>query len=279
MARLLGYMANRTDRLPLVLEHERRALAAAPSSDSSPSGWGLGFYQGGEVLHRKRPRSDQDADWHQLGKDIVSDCVLMHLRQPTVGDFRTQNTHPFRMRSWLFAHKGTIPGFAQLKPSMLSTLPDFLKRNIRGETDSELLFHILLSHLNAEGALDAHDVHEQLLLDALRRTVDSVDRASQDAGEEHASLNLLLTNGRSMMAFRRGAPMAYVERRGVGGDAGDKPGSPAILRYAMVASGVGIPADEQGWKTLDDGEVLLIDRQLHPKSLRLSGAPGNDEER
>lgn len=274
MARLLGYMANRTDRLPQVLEHEHAALAATtPSREPAPTGWGLGFYQGGEVLHRKRPRSAEDADWHQLCRDIVSDCVLMHLRQPTVGDFRTQNTHPFRMRSWLFAHKGTIPGFEALKTPLLSALPDFLKRNIRGETDSEVLFHILLSHLNAEGALDAHDVHERHLLEALRATVTFVDEASALAGQAPATLNLVLTNGRSMLAFRRGTPMAFVQRRGVGEEGPPKPGSPAVLRYAMVVTGEAAP-EGSGWQPLADGDVLLIDRQLHPKVMPI--APGTD---
>ena len=85
MGRLLGYMANRADRLRDALHQERHVLAVPPSD--RPAGWGFGFYQGGEVLHKKRPLLESDTlDWEQMVRDVRTDCAVIHLRHATVGE-------------------------------------------------------------------------------------------------------------------------------------------------------------------------------------------------
>ena len=37
--------------------------------------------------------------------------MIGHVRAATVGNLRTENTHPFRYRQWLFAHTGTVDGY------------------------------------------------------------------------------------------------------------------------------------------------------------------------
>ena len=112
MSRLIGYVANRADRIKDAL-YQERAVLRQEAAPGVASGWGVGFYSGDEVLHKKRPtRRGELVDWQSIAGDVRSDCVVMHLRQPTVGDFRAENAHPFRVRSWLFAHEGTIGRFA-----------------------------------------------------------------------------------------------------------------------------------------------------------------------
>ena len=53
MARLIGYMANRADRLRDAFQHERAAISGLPADQRGA--WGIGFYQGDEVLHKKQP--------------------------------------------------------------------------------------------------------------------------------------------------------------------------------------------------------------------------------
>ncbi len=263
MGRLIGYMANRPDRLAAALHQER--VVVNPPAVGAETGWGVGFYQNGEVLHKKRPRLESgEFDWEQLARDVMSDCVVLHLRQPTVGDFRTQNTHPFRMRRWLFAHTGTIGRFDAIEERLRASLPDFLQRNIRGTTDSEVFFHLILSFLHDAGQLDSYDVDAQVMVSAIRSTVAMVDRLSAEVGGEPATLNLVLTNGRTMLTLRRGAPMAYVERRGLHDPPGDvppaRPGAPDLLRYVMFAGG----ADDapSPWRPMEEGQMVVVDRNL-----------------
>jgi glutamine amidotransferase len=55
MARLFGLIGNRADLAGRVLELEREALRVPPGVFSGgPLSWGIGFYQGGDVLLRRR---------------------------------------------------------------------------------------------------------------------------------------------------------------------------------------------------------------------------------
>ncbi len=261
MSRLIGYVANRGDRLRAALYQERHAVEAR----DEPGGWGLGFYQGDEVLHKKRPRHTGGAfAWGNLAKDVRSDCVLLHLRRPSVGDYTTENTHPFRMRSWLFAHAGTIDRFDLIEDRLRNTLPDFVSRNIRGQTDSELFFHLVLSLLHDEGQLDTHAHKPELVVRSLKTAVSLVERlASEVGGEPGAStLDVILTNGRQTYALSGGEGIHFVERNGIhDAPEGFEPSDDrsGAVRYVMTVAGAEAPA---GYQSVPKGAVLVIDRDL-----------------
>ena len=104
MCRLYGFLANEPTKVECTLVHAQNALLMQSRSDlrgvSHPDGWGIGFYHGDEVLHKKRPtRAGALVDWQTSAGDVRSECAVLHMRQPTVGDFRAENAHPFRMRS------------------------------------------------------------------------------------------------------------------------------------------------------------------------------------
>src|SRR5262249_38094684 len=120
MARLVGFIGNRPDLGARMIELEGRALAVrrkAPSDASStPPGWGIGFYQAGEILLKRRPIDDRaEINLADLTRDVRADTLLAHVRLATVGAPRTENTHPFRYRQWLFANTGTVESFASLR--------------------------------------------------------------------------------------------------------------------------------------------------------------------
>ncbi len=264
MGRLIGYMANRADRMRDALYQERRILTPG-AVPAGASGWGLGFYHGDEVLHKKRPVQEGDLlDWEQIAGGVRSDCAILHLRQPTVGDFRPENAHPFRMRSWTFAHRGTIERFDSMRKRFAETIPDFLRRNIRGQTDSEFLFHAILSFLHDAGQLDNPDVSHGQLLPAVSAAITLVDRFCAEVGTKTGQLGFLLTNGRSMVAFRDGAPMAYVERQGLHDppeDYAPPPTGSTQLRYVLVVSGGG--EHPPGYTELPERGFAVIDRNLN----------------
>lgn len=260
MGRLIGYMANRADRLPEALVEEKLAVGEVPTE--AADAWGIGFYQGGEVLHKKRPHRGGDrVRWADIAGNVRTDAAIIHLRSATVGDYRAENTHPFRMRQWLFAHVGTIAGFDAIRSALLDPMPDFLRRNVRGTTDSEVFFHSFLSFVDDAGKLDDVDADPKLLLSAARSTLSLVDRLGQEVGAPESTLSFLLTNGRQMLAVRRGLPMSYVERE-IAGDArsqGRGPGS--ALRYVMVVGGEE-PVVAPQHLPIEQGQALVIDREL-----------------
>ncbi|MFW2389949.1 MAG: class II glutamine amidotransferase [Polyangiales bacterium] len=263
MSRLIGYVANRGDRMRDALYQERSVLhqETAPPDES---GWGIGFYHGDEVLHKKRPtRAGERVDWQNIAGDVRSDCAVLHMRQPTVGDFRAENAHPFRMRSWLFAHQGTIGGFDAVRDNLSEMIPDFIRRNIRGQTDSEYLFHTILTLLHDAGQLDNPDMNEAQALTAISAALTLVERLAAEVGSSSNSLSFILTNGRSMYALRHGAPMVYVERQGLHDPPEDytpPPVGSTQLRYVMLVSG--IDEEHAAYKSVPERSVAVINRGL-----------------
>jgi glutamine amidotransferase len=213
MARLFAFLANRPDLGARVLEHE--AALINPATSTTPLGWGAGFYQGGEVLLRRRPVDDRPSLPLAQGlSDLRTTTLLGHVRVATVGALSTENTHPFRYRQWLFAHTGTIPAYSAMRERLLEAIPQFLRRNVRGDTDSELLFHLFLSFLHDTGRLDhgaatPRDTHE-----ALRATLALLDRLCAEEGSAPFSGNIALTDGENIVGLHTGASMAYRVYRG-----------------------------------------------------------------
>jgi len=271
MGLLLACSITRADLLGEAIREESEALDAAMPARADGSG--VGFYQAGEVLHRKRPQTSHDKlSWGDVLEDIRSDIAIAHIREATVGDGRAENTQPFRMRQWLFAHVGSLAGESAIREPLLESLPDFLRRNIRGQTDSELLFHVVLSFLHDSGHLDGVDVAHAAVLSALRSALTLVDRHGREVGAPPEGLALALTNGRQLYALRRGLPLAIAERSRLPRRDSDKPGGRAGhdygARYVIVATcKPGQPPTD--YRELADGEVICVDRDLQVTSASL----------
>jgi predicted glutamine amidotransferase len=209
MARLVGFIGNRPDLGSRVIDLEGRALNARRRPGVTP-GWGVGFYQGGEILLKRRPIDDRaEISVPELTRDVRADTLVAHVRIATVGAPRTENTHPFRYRQWLFANTGTVEAFTTLRGRLAESLPQFLQRDVRGETDSELVFHLFLSFLHDAGELDRPATDPATASAALRSAVSLVDRLCAEEGAPPTALNILVTNPEYLLAFHAGAPMSY----------------------------------------------------------------------
>lgn len=214
MARLFGFISNRPDLGNRATELEAKHLVIRNKPGVTP-GWGVGFYQNGEILLKRRPVDDRpEISLVDMTKDLRADLLIAHVRMGTVGGSRTENTHPFRYRHWLFAHTGTIEAFPKLRSRMADSLPQFLQRDVRGDTDSEILFHLFLSFLHDAGQLDRPAVEPQVARKALRSCISLVDRLCAEEGLEPSAMNILVTSPEYLLAVRGGSSMAYRVYRG-----------------------------------------------------------------
>lgn len=254
MTKLLGYMANRPDRLLNVLRNEEKHIGH-PSSQQR-SGWGLGFYHGDEVLHKKQPTlDDNELSWADIAANVQSDCAVFHHRQPTVGNFHANNTHPFRMRSWMFAHLGTIRGLETDRETHLSALPDFIRRNVRGGTDSEILFHQILAALHGQNAMEHDDPADDRVFVALRQVWDMHEAKEGDQ-------QFIVTNGRKLFAFNHGKGiMGVCQRHGLQDEhlTGTLAPSELVRSVLVVAGHVTCPPTYQ---PVQSGSVAVVNRNL-----------------
>lgn len=273
MARLVGYFGNQADRLRCALALDGEGVAFGDRF--RPEGWGVGSFQGGEILLRRKPIEHRDrVEFQDLVRDLRTDCAIVHARDGGAIASTLENTQPFRFRQWLFAHAGHIPELDSLRPAIMERIPDFLLRNVRGETDSELIFHLFLGFVHAAGGLDDSELDRRAIASALQQTVLALDDITTRAGRPPAVLNCVVTNHHAMVALRRGAPMVWIRRHGVRDCAvcrrqpdiaGREPKRVDHEQFKYVLIATGYPTLPHGWYELPEaprGTVLAIDNLM-----------------
>ena len=243
-----------------------------------PSAGASGSIKRGEVLLRRRPLDEREViDLAEVTESVRTDVLIGHVRRPTVGNLRTENTHPFRYRHWLFASTGTIQGFASLRDRLLESQPDFLRRNVRGDTDSELFFYLFLSFLHDAGHVNDENVAPEHVRTALTSTMSLVDRLSAEEGFEGGNTgDVLVTNGEHMVAVHRDGLMAYRVLKGrhdveelLGDEALRKVRIPNIdtARFSIIASG--LDALPERWTRVEERAIVTLTRNDEPETVPL----------
>jgi glutamine amidotransferase len=273
MSRLVGYLSNDPSRVRCAFHPFRNDLVV--QGDVRHDGWGIGYFQHGEILLTKRPRASRErVSAAELVDALHTDALLLHVREATVGSWTLDNTHPFRYRNWLFAHRGTLAAFAEIKAELSKRIPEFLMRNLRGETDSVFAFHLFLARMRESARSDDPNLDPRFVAGVLARTIHELDTLAQAAGvQEPSAGNFVLTNGRILVAARRGHPLHYLRREGIAEcdactveDAPTSRGrrsavSHPLLRYALVACDLRAPISSE-WIEVPDGSVLTLQRNL-----------------
>lgn len=88
-----------------------------------------------------------DQLFHHLSRAASGHTVLAHVRKATQGRLDVVNCHPFQHGRWTFAHNGDIPDFGRHRAALMSEVDPALRRFVLGDTDSEVIFFIILSRL------------------------------------------------------------------------------------------------------------------------------------
>ena len=213
MCRLYGFRGSEPTKVECTLVYAQNALMVQSREDLTgrghTHGWGVATYEDHSLhVERQAWAAYHGEHFRQAAARIFSRQVLAHVRRATVGPPRIENTHPFVDGPWAFVHNGTIPGFARLRPRLLALLPQERREAIRGDTDSEHLFHYLRT-------LQAREPDRSLLevlRHGLRQIVEWCREISPTAG---IGLNVILTDGEQMVGSRLGRTLYYVEREGV----------------------------------------------------------------
>jgi glutamine amidotransferase len=218
VSHLVAYVGNEPDNMACALFSARNALASRAAD--KPEGWGLGFVQGGDVLLQKRPRVETtEVDLYGLIKDLRADAVVARVGFESDGSTLAEDADPFRFRSWLFGSVGEIgdAAFESVRERMLESIPAFLRRNIRGKSPSEHVFHLFLAFLHDAGSLDAPSPSPAVVHGALRNSLTFLERllGATESGGPGFGLALVATNGRCFVAANAAHPMRYLHVEGI----------------------------------------------------------------
>jgi len=111
-------------------------------------GFGVGWYGTRETpgVFRSIEPAWNDRNLRELAGQITSPRVFAHIRASTGSPVQQTNCHPFRHGRWLLMHNGFIGGLARVRRDLVLAVDPSLFSEIEGTTDTELLFHLALTH-------------------------------------------------------------------------------------------------------------------------------------
>jgi predicted glutamine amidotransferase len=213
MCRLYGLRANEPTKVECTLVHAQNALMLQSRADlsgkSHANGWGLATYEDHEPhVERQAWAAYHGEHFRRAAARVYAETVIAHVRRATVGEVTLANTHPFVWRRWVFAHNGTVPNFDQVSALMRGAMTEEHRGAIRGTTDSEHVFRLLLSILERSSGVS--------LAGALREATTAVVAWSQRIDPDAPlGLTMLVTDGAHLVGTRWGRSLVVLERHGV----------------------------------------------------------------
>ena len=278
MSHLVAYVGNEPERLECALVPARAALYSQAPQGGTGNGWGLGFVQGGDVLLQKRPRSEgADVDFFSLARDLHADALVARSGLDEDARSSADNADPFRFRWWLWGSVGAAEGFSEVRERLLGSVPDFLRRNIRGRSASEHIFHLFLAFLHDAGMLETMANDPAPVGRALRESLAFVDRLLAGVGAPSVRMAVAASNGRCLVARSHGCPVQFLPITGITDctvcrqraaiDQGDHDGrrvAHEALRGVVVEADSTAPL-RPGWTMVPPHSGLLIGADRLPR--------------
>lgn len=214
MCRLFGFRSVIQSQVHQSLIDADNALLE--QSRRHPDGWGVAFYAAGAPHIIKSEKSAlEDHLFTKVSGIVSSESVIAHIRKATKGKLNILNTHPFQHGNWTFAHNGNIKDFEKHKDEIKVRIAPALRRYILGDTDSELIFFFILTHISEKFPLTKNDICSDSLAkrvkSAVKELVGIVGEYSQidDAGPSETYITFLITNGVTMLAHHGGKQLFF----------------------------------------------------------------------
>jgi len=275
MCRLFGFrsvIASQVHRSLLVADN---ALGA--QSNAHPDGWGVAYYhEGAPHLTRSPTTALGDQLFHRLSGVVSSQTVIAHVRKATQGELSVLNCHPFQYGRWVFAHNGDIPNFPEYRERLLQHVSADQRRFILGDTDSEIVFHLILSRMAQDGPLNQRRSVAEVTA-AVRDTLAFV-RELCDGADESARclLTVMLTDGDTLVAAHGGKELFVSTHKT---RCADRDICPSLSRECEAPTHEGrvnhciISSEpllgENVWAPLQPGDVIAVDHAMQLARTRL----------
>lgn len=239
------------------------SLSSFAEHRSSADGWGVAFYDGGDVRLYKEPEFAAESEWLASirRRFLASSLIVGHIRHATRGDRTLANTQPFMRelggRTHLFAHNGRLDSIDK------DYIGDWKRHRPIGETDSEIAFCILLERLAPlwdNGATPALDARLAVFAQFARDM-----RAMGPANFLYSDGCALFAHGhRRMQADGKIASPGLwrlcrrCERDYDSAQAASAAAIATDARAQEVMLFASVPLSEEQWQPLDEGEVMVV---------------------
>ena len=157
-------------------------------------GFGIGWYDAEPTpgVFRSIEPAWNDQNLRELAGHVRSHLFLAHIRAAIGSAVQQTNCHPFRHGRWLFMHNGFIDGIEATRRDLVLAVDESLYPEIKGQADTEVLFHLALTF-----GLEDDPV------DAVARAIGMVEEVGARHGVRHPFQGTVATsNGEQLWAFR-----------------------------------------------------------------------------
>lgn len=199
----------------------------------------------------------------ELARVTASGTILAHVRAATQSlDVSEANCHPFTAGPYAFMHNGDVGGFDAIRREVVCGLGDRAFRAVRGRTDSEHMFGLMLDRLAWDGDESADDL-ARVMVESAERMMEMAQRAG---ARENSYLNMVLSNGHAAAACRfttdgpEGADSLYVHtgRKYVCEAGVCRMIAPEHGKGSVIVSSERLSEDE-GWQPVEVNSVVMVE--------------------
>lgn len=209
MCRFVAYLGKKSVTLNEVLDKPKNSLinqsreARESTHGLNADGFGIGWYNlktnPEPGLFKSVQPAWNDDNLRHIASRIRSTCFIGHVRASSVGGVNTLNCHPFANQEYLFVHNGTIREFESIRRPLLNTLSDDVFKSIRGQTDSEHFFALLMNNFLKNNS----DFDLDVMSKSIQQTIKDLCYFQKSINVPHLTqLNTVITDGKQMIAMR-----------------------------------------------------------------------------
>lgn len=178
MCRVLAYIGPETPMENLLLTPENSLVNQSLDPERHPqlqlAGWGFGAWsehllKPDEPLLYHRPMAAfYDDNAEGLIPSLQASTLLAHVRAAAYNSatvLADENCHPFSFQGtpWIIAQNGDLPNWKILQRELLTHCKDEYLEQMRGTTDTEFLYVLLLSLLASDSDEDVQRAFKEML--------------------------------------------------------------------------------------------------------------------
>ncbi len=255
MCRLLSYLGPsiQLDKLLYKPEHSLIKQSYQPREMTvallNADGFGVGWYHPEKSVYPYTYKNIlpiwNDTNLPQISRYVESKCILSYVRSATTGlAVDLGNCQPFTYENLMFLHNGFIINFREtLYRPIRNKLSDHIYQWIKGNTDSEHIFALILTELEKQPTLSLEQAVAKVLIQLRDLALEYQVRIA---------VNVTLSDGKQLIASRytnyTPLPSLYWLRD-----------DPNFADAAIIASE---PIFDGNWNTFPENSILSVGEDL-----------------
>ncbi|MCW2852418.1 MAG: class glutamine amidotransferase [Nocardioides sp.] len=178
MCRVLAYIGPETPLESLLLTPSNSLVNQALDPEHYPdlqlAGWGFGAWSEhllkpeDPLIYRRPMPAFYDDNASRLIPSLQASTVLAHVRAAVYNSTTVmvdENCHPFSFEEtpWILAQNGDLPNWMLLQRELLQHCEDRYLKQMRGSTDTEFLYVLLLSLLDGDSDEEVQRAIEKMV--------------------------------------------------------------------------------------------------------------------